>query len=61
MKNNEQVLTPRSCRNTSTAMARIQVPKKGTFSCDSSTAEEALEYLRQVSLGCDKWFQCGWV
>ena len=32
-------------------MARIQVPKKGTFTCDSSTAEEAVEFLRQVSLG----------
>ena len=39
------------CKNTSTAMARIQVPKKGTFTCNSSTAEEALEYLRQVSPG----------
>ncbi|CAL1150599.1 unnamed protein product, partial [Cladocopium goreaui] len=25
-----------------------RVPKKGTFTCSSSTAEEALEYLRQV-------------
>ena len=32
-------------------MARIQVPKKGTFTCNSSTAEEAVEYLRQVSPG----------
>ena len=33
-------------------MARIHVPKKGTFTCGpSSTAEEAVEYLRQVSLG----------
>ena len=39
-------------------MARIQVPKKGTFTCDSSTAEEALEYLRQVSLGCHRRIQC---
>ena len=31
--------------------ARIQVPKKGTFTCNSSTAEEAVEYLRQVSPG----------
>ena len=38
-----------------TAMARIQIPKKGTLPCDSSTAEEAVEYLRQVSLGC------GWI
>ena len=35
----------------STAMACIQVPKKGTFTCTSSTAEEAVEYLRQVSPG----------
>ena len=27
---------------------RIQVPGKGTFTCSSSTAEEAVEYLRQV-------------
>ena len=27
---------------------RIQVPKKGTFTCNSSTADEAVEYLRQV-------------
>ena len=46
-----QVLIQNSC-NTSTAMARIQVPKKGTFTCNSSTAEEAVQYLRQVSLGC---------
>ena len=32
-------------------MARIHVPTKGTFRCDSSTAEDAVEYLRQVSLG----------
>ena len=49
--NGGQVLILHSRRNTSTAMARIQVPKKGTFTCDSSTAEEAVEYLRQVSLG----------
>ena len=47
----DKILIPHSCR-TSTAMARIQVPTKGTFRCDSSTAEEAVEYLRQVSLGC---------
>ena len=41
-------------------MARIQVPKKGTFACDSSTAEEAIEYLRQVSLGRLRWFKSGW-
>eukprot|EP00435_Cladocopium_sp_Y103_P008757 s2229_g2.t1 len=29
-------------------MARIHVPKKGTFTCNSSTAEEAVKYLRQV-------------
>ena len=62
--NSEQVLILHSCRNTSTAMARIQVPKKGTFTCDSSTAEEAVQYLRQVSLGCQRsnmsnmhWFE----
>ena len=27
---------------------RIQVPKKGTFTCSSSIAHEAVEYLRQV-------------
>ena len=56
--NGEQVLILHSRRNTSTAMARIQVPKKGTFTCDSSTAELAVEYLRQVSLGCHRWIQC---
>ena len=50
-------MIPRSCKNSSTAMARIQVPKKGTFTCDSSTAEEAVEYLQQVSLGCG-WIWC---
>ena len=50
----KQILIPRSCRNTSTAMARIQVPKKGIFTCNSSTAEEAVQYLRQVSLGCQR-------
>ena len=39
-------------------MARIQVPKKGTFTCDSSTAEDAVEYLRQVSLGCLVNYNC---
>eukprot|EP00435_Cladocopium_sp_Y103_P004561 s4639_g1.t1 len=34
-----------------TAMVRIQVCKKGIFTCDSSTAEEAVEYLRQVPPG----------
>ena len=60
----KQILIPRSCRNTSTAMARIQVPKKGIFTCNSSTAEEAVQYLRQVSLGCQRsnmsnmhWFE----
>ena len=56
-----EVLIPHSCRNTSTAMARIQIAKKGTVTCDSSTAEEAVEYLRQVSLGFHrsnvKWFE----
>ena len=32
-------------------MARIQVPKKGIFTCDRSTVKEAVEHLRQVSLG----------
>ncbi|CAL1132715.1 unnamed protein product [Cladocopium goreaui] len=43
-------------------MARIQVPKKGTFSCNSSTAEEAVEYLRldepwhgNVLLSSESW------
>ena len=56
--NGGQVLILHSCRNTSIAMARIQVPKKGTFTCDSSTAEEAVQYLRQVSLGCYRRIQC---
>ena len=56
--NGGQVLILHSCRNTSTAMARIQVPKKGTFTCDSSTAEEAVQYLRQVSLGCHRRILC---
>ena len=56
--NSGQVLILRSYRNTSTAMARIQVPKKGTFTCDSSTAELAVEDLRQVSLGCHRRIQC---
>ena len=56
--NSEQVLILHSRRNTSTAMARIQIPKKGTFTCDSSTAEEAVQYLRQVSLGCHRRIQC---
>ena len=50
-------LIPLSCRNTSTAMARIRIPKKGTVACDSNTAEEAVEYLRQVSLGW-RWIWC---
>ena len=56
--NSEQVLILHSRRHTSTAMARIQVPKKGTFTCDSSTAEEAVQYLRQVSLGGHRRIQC---
>ena len=47
--NSEQVLILHSRRNTSTAMARIQVPKKGTFTCDSSTAEEAVQYSASVT------------
>ena len=42
---------------TSIAMARIHVPKKGTFTCDSNTAEEAVEYLKQVPPGKFQVFQ----
>ena len=38
-------------------MVCIQVPKKGIFTCNKRTAGEALEYLREVSLGC---LSSGW-
>lgn len=34
------------------AMVRIEVPRKGILACNSSTAGEAIEYLKEVSLGC---------
>ena len=35
--------------------ARIQVPKKGVFTCNSSTVQEVVEYLRQVPVVHTSW------
>lgn len=46
-----QVNVCRDLKEDLDAMVRIEVPRKGILACNSSTAGEAIEYLKEVSLG----------